>query len=471
MKLYFKISIFICVFAFKLNAQTYFNYNYEYNSAISNATAVIEINSGGGYLFPSCIYGSGYGSLLINRIDLNGDTLWTKEYKKNYYSFSTGASNSLIYTYDSNYVFCGSIIDTLNNRDALLVKLNLNGDTLWTKKYGGANFDNANIVCQTPDSGFVLMGVTQSFSMGSASDFYLIKTDKNGNFLWQQVYGTTLAEDCISGQITLDGGFVMSGIKNSLLYVLKTDASGGFEWDRQISGTAGTAFVKQLSDSSYILVGAKFVTGLSYQAYMAKLTKTGSVSWEKTFGGSGDQQFYAIPIILNDGSVVCSGININGAIPWGLLIKTDSLGNQQWLRTYYKDPTKDNYFYDVKSTQDSGFIISGAGLVATADPWLVKVDSNGCEIANCNVGINEFPISDSQLQVFPNPASNEINILIEGENLSDYEISIINILGKAQKIEDYLNAISISHLASGIYFITATSKNGKRKLSQKFIKE
>ncbi len=71
-------------------------------------------------------------------------------------------------------------------------------------------FDNANCVVQTPDSGFVMMGVTQSFSNGAASDFYMIKTDKNGNFLWQKAYGTTLAEDCVSGQMTLDGGFIMA---------------------------------------------------------------------------------------------------------------------------------------------------------------------------------------------------------------------------------------------------------------------
>lgn len=471
MNLIIKISLLICAFVLKANAQIYFNYNYEYNSAVANATAVIETNSGGGYLFPSCIYASGYGSFLINRIATNGDTLWTKEYKKNYYSFSTGMSNSIIHTFDDNYVFAGSVIDTGSNRDALLVKLNSNGDTLWTKKYGGTNFDNANIVCQTSDSGFVLMGVTQSYSMGPASDFYLIKTDSLGNFLWQQTYGTTLAEDCVSGQITLDGGFIMSGIKNSLLYAIKTDASGNFEWDRQIPGTAGTGFIKQLSDSSYILVGAKFVSGIAYQAYMAKLTKTGGVIWEKTFGGAGDQQFYAVPIILNDGSVVCSGTHTIGGIPWGLLIKTDSSGNQQWLRTFYKDPSKDNYFYDVKQTADNGFIMSGFGLVATSDPWLVKVDSNGCEITNCNVGVEEFQLSDSRLQIYPNPTSNEINISIEGKDLNDYEVAIINVLGEVQKAKIENSKISVSEYASGIYFITASSKDGKHRLSQKFVKQ
>jgi hypothetical protein len=298
--------LFIGIFvSLETYAQVYFNNNYEYYSSISNASTVIELDTNG-YLFPSCNYGSGYGSLLINRVDSDGDTLWTREYIKNLHSYSTGASNSIIKTFDASYVFCGSLLDSIGNRDALLVKLSINGDTLWTKTYGGANFDNANIVCQTSDSGFVMMGVTQSFSTGSASDFYLIKTDKNGVFQWQQAYGTTLAEDCVSGQITLDGGFVLSGHRNNQLHIVKVDSNGNFQWEKLYSGTAGQGFVRQLVDSTYILVGSKSIVGLSYQAYMAKLTKLGVVIWSQTYGGVGDQQFFAVPIVLSDGSIAVS---------------------------------------------------------------------------------------------------------------------------------------------------------------------
>ncbi|MCX6296888.1 MAG: T9SS type A sorting domain-containing protein [Bacteroidetes bacterium] len=464
MKLSFNILLFICAFTYRVDAQVYFNKIYPYGTMVANATSVIEIDTGG-YLFPNCTFGS-YNSLLISRINSNGDTLFTKEYVKPFYSYSTGTSNSIIHTYDNNYVFSGSIKDTLNNRNALIIKINSNGDTIWTRSYGGANFDNSNIVCQTPDSGFVLMGVTQSYSAGPASDFYLIKTDKNGTFQWQKVYGTTLAEDCVSGQITLDGGFILSGHRNNQLHIVKTDNNGNFKWEKVYSGTAGQGFVKQLLDSTYILVGAKAIAGLGYQAYIAKLTKSGVVIWEKTYGGGGDEQFFAVPIILNDGSIICSGISTFGNVV-GLLIKTDSSGNQQWLRTYYNNFTIDNYFYDVKHTLDNGYIMSGF----TNHGWLVKVDSNGCEIANCNVGIDEFQSILPMFNVFPNPARNEINLLIEGENINDFEITIINVFGEKEKVYKGNSTINISYLESGVYFITAISKDGKCRLSEKFIKE
>lgn len=473
MKFGFKILLFICAFVLKANAQIYFNklYDYDNSNTFNNAaTACIEFSNGDVLLSTTKYYSPSFGGLHFIKINTNGDTVVSKRYPKANCAYYSGPSSSIVKCFDNNLILAGSYYDsTLINSDALLVKINENGDTLWTRTYGGANFDIANAVSQTVDSGYIIMGSTQSFSMGPAADFYLIKTDSLGNFQWQQTYGTTLAEDCVSGQITLDGGFVMSGIKNSLLYALKTDANGNFKWDRQIPGTAGTGFIKQLADSTYILVGAKFVAGLSYQAFMAKLSKAGVVVWEKTFGAAGDQQFYAVPIILSDGSIVCSGISTIGANPWGLLIKTDSLGNQQWLRTYYANPSNDNYVYDVKRTNDSGFIMTGSGNITSQDAWVVKVDSNGCEIVNCNVGVEEFQISNSILQIYPNPAANEINISIEGEDLNDYEISILNVLGEKEKIENDKSKISISQLAKGVYFITATNRD--KRFTQKFIKD
>jgi hypothetical protein len=315
------------------------------------------------------------------------------------------------------------------------------------------------------------MGVTQSFSTGPASDFYMIKTDKNGNFLWQQVYGTTAVEDCISGQITLDGGFIMSGWKSNLFHIIKTDASGNFQWQQSYAGTEGVCFVKQLADSCYLLTGAKAITGFGYQACMIKINKNGGVIWQKTYGGPVDDWFYTQPVILTDGSIVIAGQTMLGSSPIGLLIKTDSLGNQQWLRTYYANPSNDNYVYDLKATSDNGFIMVGSGNITDQDAWVVKVDEFGCEIANCNVGLEEFQVSNNKLILYPNPANNEITISIENTDINDFEIFIVNILGEEQRVTAKNATLDISDLTSGIYFVTIFSKDSKIGLTEKFVKE
>jgi hypothetical protein len=365
-------------------------------------------------------------------------------------------------------VQCGVFVDSTGNYDALLVKLTEAGDTLWTKTYGGSNFDNANIVCQTPDSGFVMMGVTQSFSTGPNSDYYMIKTDKNGNQLWQKVFGGTAVEDCISGQMTLDGGFIMSGRGYNVFYIVKTDSAGNFQWQQTYTGTAGVCFIKQLADSAYILTGSKSLSGLGDQACMLKINKTGGVIWQKSYGGLSDDYFYTQPVILNDGSIVTGGVTMLGTSPIGLLIKTDSLGNQTWLRTYYANQNNDNYIYDLKLTSDNGFIMVGSGNITGQDAWVVKVDEFGCEVANCSVGFEAFQVSDDKLILYPNPASNEIQI--SGLRISEAQIEVINILGEIQRFQISDTKIDISHFTNGIYFVVVTGNDGK-KWTEKFVKE
>ncbi len=467
----FTILCLFSVMAIHANSQNYFNRLYDYNglnNCQNHATTSIEL-SNGDYLIGGNKFFPNFSSLYFIRLNSNGDTVLAKRYPNVNNGYYTAIGNSLIRCYDGNFVQCGVISDTSYNANALLVKLTENGDTLWTKNYGGVNFDNANMVCQTSDSGFVLMGVTQSFSNGPASDFYLIKTDKNGNFQWQHSYGTTAAEDCYSGQQTLDGGFVMSGIRNNLLYVLKVDVNGVFQWDRQVPNTAGSGFIKQLADSTYILVGARIVTGLGAQAYMAKLSKIGVVIWQQTYGGTGDQQFYAVPIILNDGSIVCSGTSRMGN-SFGMLIKTDSIGNQLWLRTYYANANNDNYVYDVKHSSDNGFILTGSGNLTGQDAWVVKVDSNGCEFAGCNVGIEELGVDGGEIGIYPNPATNEI-MLATNQPLK--AIHIYNVLGeevlKLERIATSEKAIDVSTWKAGVYFLEVETEKGVTR--KKLVKE
>jgi hypothetical protein len=434
----------------RLFSQNYFNRLYNYDSYGNFANTGYEYNNGDYLIAGQKTSVGGIGSLYFIRINSLGDTIYSKRYPKlNHYRYC-GASGSLIKSLDNNLILSGADLDSSFSYNALLVKLTEAGDTLWTKTYGGANFDNANIVHQTADSGFVLMGVTQSFSVGTASDFYMIRTDKNGNFLWQKTYGTSATEDCVSGQITLDGGFILSGHRNDQLHIVKTDSAGNFQWEKVYPGTAGQGFIKQLADSSYILVGAKYITASVYKAYMAKLTKTGNIIWQNTYGGVGNQQFYAIPIVLNDGSIVCSGASINSSV-WGMLVKVDSLGNQQWLRTYYANSSGNNYVYDVKHTSDNGFIMVGSGNVSGQDAWVVKVDEFGCEVSNCNVGVEEYKGESSIISVYPNPSNSVITIITNEPT----QIKIINMLGEVvlEKQVQNQEIIDIKNLSSGIYFI------------------
>ena len=168
--------------------------------------------------------------------------------------------------------------------------------------------------------------------------------------------------------------------------------------------------------------------------------------------------------------MVVGGQQKLGSKAIGLLVKIDSIGNQQWLRTYYANSSGNNYVYDIKATSDNGFILVGSGNLTGQDAWVVKVDSVGCEIANCNVGVEELMNEDLGFLIYPNPASSSITI--ESIKHQVQSIRIMDILGQEIYYLQTTNnktEIDVSQLTKGIYILQKQSKNGV--LSKKFVKE
>jgi hypothetical protein len=122
------------------------------------------------------------------------------------------------------------------NGDAYVIRTDGQGDTLWTRTYGGFTHDYGQSVQQSRDGAFVVAGHTYSFGAGGC-DIYLIKTDISGDTLWTRAYGGPDSEKGYSIQQSNDGGYVIAGqvwsygdyTGNSDVYLMKTepDRTGG----------------------------------------------------------------------------------------------------------------------------------------------------------------------------------------------------------------------------------------------------
>jgi hypothetical protein len=99
-----------------------------------------------------------------------------------------------------------------------MIKTDTNGDTLWTKTFGGTV---GNSVQQTYDGGYVITGV-RTGDEWLAGDVWLIKTDANGDTLWTKDFGDSLWQYGNSVQQTTDGGYIIAG--------MIADGSGGRVW-------------------------------------------------------------------------------------------------------------------------------------------------------------------------------------------------------------------------------------------------
>ncbi|GAF67717.1 unnamed protein product, partial [marine sediment metagenome] len=259
-------------------------------------------------------------------------------------------------TSDGGYILAGETYSFgAGNRDFWLIKTDSNGNKKWDKTFGGSQYDVASSVQQTSDGGYILAGKTESFGPGG-SDFWLIKTDPNGNKEWDKTFGGSYYDVAYSVQQTSDGGYIIAGYTQSFgagkcdFWLIKTDPNGNKEWDKTFGGSGYdyARSVQQTCDEGYILAG-----------------KTESF-------GAGGFDFW--------------------------LIKTDQNGNKEWDKTF--GGSRHDVASSIQQTSDKGYIIAGTTYSFGAgnnDFWLIKLKGNGVKVEE------DQPKAYSLLQNYPNP--------------------------------------------------------------------
>ena len=257
--------------------KTYGGTGYDYGNFVRQTTD-------GGYIVVGCTksFGTGGYDVYLVKTNNSGDTLWTRTYGGE----SDEWGCSIRQTTDGGYVIAG-ITGSLgvDTADVYLLKTNASGDTLWTRTYGGTGFDWGNSVQQTTDGGYIIAGTTSTFGAGS-DDVYLVKTNAQGDTLWTRTYGGTGEDYGNSVQQTSDGGYIIAGWTESFgagltdVYLIKTNASGDSLWTRTYGGTSydeGNS-VQQTKDGGYVIAGYTTSSGTgNVDVYLIKTDSLGDV--------------------------------------------------------------------------------------------------------------------------------------------------------------------------------------------------
>jgi len=173
-------------------------------------------------------FGEPNGDAFLCKTDSMGTVSWTKTYG----SSGVDWGNSVKQTPDGGYIIVGSSsFDSTNLIDVYLIRTNTIGDTLWTKTYGGLGYDYGQSVEQTTDGGYIITGYTNGCDTCNYN-VYLIKTDANGNLIWSNTNGGVEDDEGNAVHQTSDGGYLVGGFSNSFssgdddFYMIKTDANG-----------------------------------------------------------------------------------------------------------------------------------------------------------------------------------------------------------------------------------------------------
>jgi len=309
------------------------------------------------------------------------------EWERTYGGAADDKAYCVVQTSDGGYALVGATESFgVGKLDFWLVKTDANGNSVWNRTYGGAVDDDAYCVIQTSDGGYAVAGRTESYGSGD-SDFWLVKTDSFGNLEWNRTFGQSFFNVATSVVQTNDGGYAIIGwsvsdVLDIDIYLVKTDAFGNMQWNKTYGGTDSDSAcsIVQTSDGGYALTGTTRSFGAGDDDFwLVKTDVNGNLDWNKTYGTI-DCDSASSMVHTNDGGFAMSGHTTSHDTKnvdfW--LVKTDPLGNALWNKTYGGEGQETAC--SLVQTNDGGYVIAGGTISIDgvgSNFWLVKTDANG----------------------------------------------------------------------------------------------
>jgi len=302
-----------------------------------------------------------------------------------YINMSTvNANGEIVSAGSSDYAGAGGY-------DAILTKVDVNGNFLWEKQYGGSGTEFGTAVAASySGSGYAVAGRSNSFTSGTL-DIAIVKTDNDGNMQWSKTYGTDSTEYAVFISATNDNGYIVTGQTQSLgnggsdLFLVKVDSTGEVQWFKTYgsSGNEAGFHVVQDSDGGYIAVGSSDSGGSGLtDAYLVKTDSSGNLQGQLLIGGTGDDAARRI-LLTSSGIGILTGItrptiaNSQDDI-FVTAIDFDNGLSVLWSNTYGNSAGNDAPTNIVPFPDGSGYIFSGnSGSFGAPAGLLFLIDTNG----------------------------------------------------------------------------------------------
>jgi hypothetical protein len=220
----------------------------------------VQQTTDGGYI----ICGRSDGHLRLMKTDAEGNTIWDKTFVARHMD----QGNSVQQTTDGGYIVCGRtrpLIDgwIVGKPNVWLIKTDANGNKLWDRMFGGELYAEGASVQQTTDGGYIICGVGETEKNIGALSHLLLKTDANGNKVWDKIFDRGYG---YSAQQTTDGGYILCGKTRSHAgWVIKTDVAGNKLWDKKVGkGFASANSIQQTADGGYVICGGEYSSGANH---------------------------------------------------------------------------------------------------------------------------------------------------------------------------------------------------------------
>jgi len=332
------------------------------------------------------------GTSVLIKIDASGAVQWRKSYGNETEPGTKGWVYSAVQTVDGGYALAGSMWNTNpdieNDSTFWLVKTDAEGNVQWSKTYLSPEYNAKCTVIQTKDEGYALAGYTQTSS--GRVDAWLVKTDKQGNMLWN-ITSVTLSDYDVSVVEAADGGLVMAGAAmfseggryHGIAWAMKTSSEGDVQWNRTyedyaVYGPQSVRSIANTKDGGYLIAGLARSPpdAANNNAFLIKLDSNGAMQWTQIYERETGIGFTSA-IQTADGGYIATGSTLAPAN--ASVIKTDAYGTVKWSKTYggYGSSAK-----SIIATSDGGYAFTGLKdeprkdeptFTSESKIWLVKI--------------------------------------------------------------------------------------------------
>ena len=280
--------------------------------------------------------------MITIRTDKNGFGIWEKTYG--------GSGNeegySVIQTQDGNILSVGYSWSYGNRQEIFVVKSDLAGRKIWQKTFGGSNRDIGHKVILTNDGNIAIVGQTNSPGIAYGNDdIWLIKIDLDGNEMWNKSYGHQRHEVGYDIVELDNGGFIIVGYRDFYnesgkdVLIIKTDNEGNEIWEK-IIGSNGlydeiAYSISKSNNYGYFICASTNATGNNwYDPQIINIDFDGNIIWNKTYNGSGLKHTRWVATSTSDGGAAILGTTNYyreaGDNEDAYLIKIDKDGTKLW---------------------------------------------------------------------------------------------------------------------------------------------
>ncbi|MDP8240183.1 MAG: T9SS type A sorting domain-containing protein [Candidatus Hatepunaea meridiana] len=404
---------------------------------------------------------SGTQDIFLVKIDRDGEEVWSRAYDREHRSEWGG---EVIATIDSCFIIAGSTGGGFVS-DGYVIKVDADGEEVWSNSYGSDLFEQFRGIVQTPDGGYVLIGNQEDLEQehGQGRDIYLVKIDGKGEEIWSRTYGDRMRDSGADIVLTEDGDFVIAGKFSYVnppfdeFYLLRVEPDGEEIWSETFGGRSHEwcNSMVQTYDGGYALTGYTSSFREEDQGhYNIWLLKTGTdilrwVSLPDTGFVQDSTLIYNLdyfydfvsPSVYQDSALVFSirdRRNLNGYIEDDQLIITadeDWVGLDSLRLTVYEEDDRDN--------TDRIYL-----RITVSEPNDVTDPPHP-----------DIPETFELIEAYPNPFNSTTSIQYQLPEASNVTMQIFDVSGRevatlinGEVVAGYHSVAWEANVPSGIYF-------------------